>query len=282
MKSLTGSVFMMAFLLLLTQAGNGQTAAKNLAKNDNFEMVIQNKTLMTQEVMGQSMEINIDMNSTQAVVIKEKTDQATVFAVTVNKLKAAVSAGGQDNKYDSEDPSTHTGDMGQEMSKLLNKTKEVSVDNNGKKTLLTPPSEQDASAGMISQLTGGNKEDGGLGQFLFYKDLSGLKNGATWIDSTEGNGNKTVSTYTVKEMTGETITIGTESNTTTNSTVEQMGMEVAVTMSTKTTATTVYDLKSQRMVSGVSQTEGTGTADAAGMTIPLTVTSTSNATVTKK
>ena len=121
-----------------------------------------------------------------------------------------------------------------------------------------------------------------MGQFLFYKDLSGLKSGASWIDSTEGNGNKTVSTYTVKDLTGETITIGTESNTTTNSTVEQMGMEVVVTMNTKTTATTVYDLKSQRMVSSVSQSEGNGTADAAGMTIPLTVTASSNTAVTKK
>lgn len=254
-----------------------------LSKGDNFEVITQATTGLTQEVMGQSMEISSVTTSTNQVTVKDITDTKMLLTNTVTKIKTSATGAGTEQSYDSEKPGDTENETGKIMGKLLNVPVEVWIDETGSATRVKQDSSNDAQSAIQSMMMGTNdSKSGGLGNFYCKYDASKLKTGDSWVDSVKDETSKTITTYTVKEISGGSLTLDYTASTAVNTTQENMGMEIIVSLSLKSTGTQVYDVATKVLKQNTVKLNGTGTAEAAGMTIPITMNTTTTVTVTKK
>ncbi len=270
MKKLIPALFTTIALIAATQ-----TFAQNkfnLKKSDKYEMNMIMKMNLTQEMMGQTMDITSNATSVNTVAVKQADANGFVLTNTLSKMKMTGAAMGQEMSYDSENPADKDSQIGQVLGEKIGSTSEVSFDNNGKLTgVKKDPKEKDnAGAGMGSMMGAGNDDSkGGLGLFLANFNSGSAKVGDTWTDSTGDKETKTVTAYSIKDIKDGNTVVSFVSNITVSKTQETNGMEIVVNMTGKSTGESTYNADGV-LTQSTSNTEMTGTTEVMGNSIPMT------------
>jgi hypothetical protein len=273
------------FLLFAITAGLGVAAQKNgggkisFPKGQKLEMTAQTKAIITQEVGGQSMDMNISSTITRSFDVEDVSNNTAKIEHKVKRLQFAYDVMGQAQSFDSDKPEDLKTDLGKNFEKSVKNKYTMSVDENG--TIVSvktdddnPNNTKESSTDMMGNMMGQFAE--GLevpktGDVISLKAVTagGLTKGQSWTDSLSGGETGTVK-YTIMDVTPSEILISyiSEGNTKRKQEVGG-GMEVDVAINNKTTGVITLDKKSGLLKQRTLTSEGSGNMEVMGQKIPM-------------
>ncbi|HUR10605.1 MAG TPA: DUF6263 family protein [Flavitalea sp.] len=282
-------IFLFAFVLF-SVAINAQSVTKKIAltKGQQYEQVSQMNMHMTQEMMGQAIDIKMEATTNSLVEVKDVSANSYQLASTVKRIVMNMS-GMQDMKFDSDKKEDLDGQMGESVKDKINKTKEFTVNHEGVITeIKNKEKEEDAAggmgAGMMSNMFGqdGEEKEGMQFQALANLPSKGVKVGDSWSDSTTDKNTKAFTTYTLKEVKGNDGLVTLNSNMNVNRDIEQQGMTIQIALQGTTLGEFTFDVATGIIKAKKATTKATGTVEAMGQSIPMTIDTTVTSTISKK
>lgn len=260
--------FVLAGILLAIQV-SGQTVSQQvgLKKGDKFKSVNKMEIVITQEVMGQVMEVFVNSNTTNSVDIKENNSNGIKLTSSLTHFKMDVDAMGQEINMDSENQ-----DQGGEFSKLLNVPNDYSLDKSGKITEVKKNTPDIEAGGMGDMGSMGEVEKvGEVFSLIANVPAKGVKVGDSWTDSTEADGVKSVNKYVLKEVKDGIGTVEFNTDLKMSRQMQQQGMDMFMNLSGKGTGQYSFDVKTGIIRSKTLNTNASGTVDVMGQQIPMSI-----------
>ena len=265
---------------------SAQTASGRLmlAKGQKIQIDNNIKSVINQEMMGQSMEITIDANMVHKLEVKDKKTSSYLLSSTLTKLTTNGSAMGQEMKFDSDKKEDLESETGKALKDQLNVTREVELNDNAKvinavKKEPKAPSTTPQLMDMVNNVTGGDADESNGANAAFEVVPAGKKAGDTWSDSTITSDIKTYRNYTLKEVNGNNGTVVLTGKQTTKKKMEQQGMEINVSMEAKLSGEGIVDMTTGLLKQRTMVMDGTGSAEVMGQSIPVTTKVTTTTTV---
>jgi len=263
MKKIALCLMYLLFVSIISFAQNTQKIA--LKKGQKFVQQISGNVVISQQVMGQSIDSKIDMASVNTIEVKDIKDTGYSLAYTITKLKMNMSAMGQDMNYDS-DKKDNDSTMGKGMSKLLNNPKNIDIDLMGKVTNNTKDTNDTNSDGDM--MTGLQNMLGNPDAFLVIP--SKAKVGYSWSDSVNKDDTKSNTTYTIKELKGNDATVSVKGTMQVSQKAQTQNMEFTSNSTGSFKGDLIVDIKTGIVKQRNSSVETTGTVDIMGQQIPMT------------
>lgn len=277
---------MLPAICLLGVTASAQTASGRLmlAKGQKIQIDNNIKSVINQEMMGQSMEITIDANMVHKLEVKDKKTSSYLLSSTLTKLTTNGSAMGQEMKFDSDKKEDLESETGKALKDQLNVTREVELNDNAKvinavKKEPKAPSTTPQLMDMVNNVTGGDADESNGANAAFEVVPAGKKAGDTWSDSTITSDIKTYRNYTLKEVNGNNGTVVLTGKQTTKKKMEQQGMEINVSMEAKLSGEGIVDMTTGLLKQRTMVMDGTGSAEVMGQSIPVTTKVTTTTTV---
>jgi hypothetical protein len=283
--------FLLMALVFSTIMASAQTVTKKvgLTKGQQLEQQSHVKMNMTQEMMGQSMEIKMESDITNLVEIKNAASNNYEVANTIKKVLMNMNAMGQDMKFDSDKKEDMDGQMGQAFKGKIGVPREFTVNNEGIITSLKTKSEtkDEAAGGMMGGMMSGamgdaEEKEGAAFNSLANIPAKGVKIGESWSDSATDENGKTFTTYTLKEVNGGNGVVTLSSNSAISRELEQQGMTMQMEMKGTTTGEYTFEVATGIIKSRKATTKATGTIDVAGQSVPVNIETTVSSTINKK
>lgn len=210
MKKFTFILFSIAFI---STASSQTTGNINLSKGQKFSVDNKITAVTTQSLMGQSMESNAEITTKYSIEVKDIKDNNYNLTNTFTKMKAKVSAMGNDMNFDSDRKEDMAGEYAASFKDIINNPKGVVIDRSGKvlntnKTeTKTAGAQPDIMKMMLDQLLGDPQETGYGTDLAFVSTPSKISVGYNWTDSSNKEGIQKSTTYTVKEIKGNEAVI---------------------------------------------------------------------------
>jgi len=285
MKKVVLAVLMFSGILASAQT---ITRKVGLAKGQLLEQQSHVKMNMTQEMMGQSMEIKMESDITNVVEVKNAASNNFEVVNTLKKILMNTNVMGQDVKFDSEKKEDMDGQMGQAFKGKIGVPREFTVNNEGiitsvKKSAEKKDDEGGMMGGMVTGAMGeGEEREGAAFNSLANIPAKGVKVGDSWNDSTSDDNGKTFTTYTLKEVTGGNGLVTLSSNSAISRELEQQGMTMQMDMKGTTTGEYTFDVATGIVKNRKATTKASGTIDVAGQALPVTIETTVLSTISKK
>jgi hypothetical protein len=270
------------FLILAMAAGLSglaqNTAKLTFPKGQKLEMTALTKAVISQDVMGQTMDMNVNSTIVRSFDIEDVVNGTAKIEHKIKKLQFAFDAMGQAQSFDSDKPEDMQSEIGKSLEKSIKNKYSMSVDPTG--TIVSIKADDDnpnpaqksddVMTNMMGQFAEG-LEVPKTGDVISLKVASqgNFTKGKTWTDSLAGE-EKGIVTYNVKDLTGSEILIDYVSEGTTKKKQEvAAGMQVDVNIKNKTTGTITLDKKSGLLKQRTVDSEGTGTMEVMGQSIPM-------------
>ena len=285
MKKFLSVAFMFSVIV-----ATGQTVTRKvgLAKGQQLEQLSHVKMNMTQEMMGQSMEIKMESDITNVVEVKDAAANSFEVANTVKKVLMNMNAMGQDMKFDSDKKEDMDGQMGQAFKGRIGVPREFTINKDGIITSLKNKTENKEEAGgmmggmMTGAMSEGEEKEGSSFNSLANIPAKGIKVGETWNDSTTDDNGKTFTTYTLKEVNGGNGLVTLSANSDISRQMEQQGMSMQMDMKATTIGQYTFDVTTGIIKTRKATTKATGTIDVAGQSLPVNFETTVESTINKK
>lgn len=270
-------------LFAFTTSAQTSSGKLLLAKGQKIQIDNNIKSVINQEMMGQSMEITIDANMIHQVEVKDKKANYYLVSSTLTKLSTNGSAMGQEMKFDSDKKEDLESETGKALKDQLNVSKEVELNENAN-VINGIKKDSKASTGgqlmdMVNNVTGGGNDESNGANAAFEVIPSGKKAGDSWSDSSITDEIKTYRNYTIKAVNGNNATISLTGKQITRKKVEQQGMEINVSMEGKLSGEGIVDMNTGLLKQKTTVMDGTGSAEMMGQSIPVTTKITTTTTV---
>lgn len=273
-------------VLIAVAAGFAVTAqtfkpAVKLEAGKKYYVNTVTKANMTQEAMGQTMEIPIETSAYQLLEIKAAAADGYQSASTTQRLVFSANVMGQEMNYDSDKKEDRDGKMGETMNNMVGKPTTFTVGMDGKvieKTVVKPDVPKEAEGGEGDMMTGmmsnmGLAQAGASPAFNLFPDTKEMKIGDTFVESVSNDKDgktKTTTTYklaAIKDGIAEFEFIG---NGSIEKKMESQGMEMNVVSATKLSGLMLVDITTGLLSKKTTTTETTGNIEVSGMQIPIT------------
>jgi hypothetical protein len=283
LKTLQNLFFLLLCITALPAAAQKNKGSLQLNKGQKLQVDNTIKSVISMDLMGQSMEINSDAFMLHQAEVKDKKDTSYTIAATLTKMTTNGTMMGQSYSFDSDNKKDRdSSDLGKMMKDQLDVPKEMELNSKGQvinQKMVEVPAAADANP-MMGMMKGmaGSGTDFALAE-VFQVIPSGIKQGESWSDSVILDGVKTYRTYTLKEITNNIATIAVSGNQKTTKAMEQMGSEINLAMDSKISGECKVDTKTGIVQQKNLVIEGSGAADAMGQSIPLTMKVTSTLAV---
>jgi hypothetical protein len=282
MKS--GLVFL---LLAATMTLSAQTVSRKVAltKGQQLEQLNQVDVNITQEVSGQMMEIKMKSTITNLVEVKDQTPNGFAVSNTVKRVLMNMNMMGQDMNFDSDKKEDMEGQMGQAYKDKVGKPRDYSLSKDGIVTEVKGAEVKAAGEGMMDNMMNGVLADEKVGSSfnaLVNIPVKGIKVGETWSDSTSEGGAKTFTTYTLKELRGDSGIVTLNSDMSISREIEQQGMTMQLDMKGNTIGEYSFDPATGVIRSRKATTKANGTVDVMGQSVPMTMETTMVSTTSSK
>lgn len=285
MKKILFPALMLVSATLLAQT---YTPAIKLTPQKKYAVVSTTKGNMSQEVMGQTMDIPMDVSNTSLLEVKSATGGSYQMSTTISRLVLAMNAMGQEMNYDSDKKEDSDSEVGKALAGQLNKPIDFTINNFGKVTDVaekaagvTKNATSNPMMGLLSMGASGNSTS--LALELFSTDAP-IKVGESFTDSssseTEGKV-KNINTYTLTEIKDGIARFTVNGTTTLSKDAEMQGMQTTTNTTTKSTGEMLVDINTGLLNRKTMKLNITGSVDVAGMSIPLTGTMDVNTTVSE-
>ncbi len=254
------------------------SAALVFPKGQKLEMTAQTKAVITQQIMGQSMDMNVNSTIVRSFDIEEVTNGTARIEHKIKKLQFDFDAMGQAQTFDSDKPEDLKSDIGKSLEKSIKNKYSMSVDPTGKIVSVkadddNPNKEadgQDMMANVMNQFAEGLQVPK-TGDVISLKvaTAGNFAQGKTWTDSLSGEESGTVK-YTVSNVSANEVLINYVSEGVTKKKQDVGGgMEMDVNLTNKTTGTITLDKKSGLLKQRTVDSEGSGTMQVMGQSIPM-------------
>ena len=282
----------LALTLTLGLAAQSYTPAVKLEAGKQYTVTTITKSNMTQEAMGQTMEIPIDATNKATLTIKAASDKGYESTYITDRVQFAANMMGQDMNYDSDKKDDKDGPMGKTMNKLVGKETSFVVNGAGniiKETIVKQTQEKSDEEGpdMMTGMMGiGMSEASTCPVFNLFVNNTELKIGDSFVDSSTVNdkdgSTKTSTTYILKEIKNGKSIFTLNGQVAISKKMEMQGMEMTTTTASKSTGDMIVDVATGLLNSKSIVTETTGSVDVQGMSIPITGKTTTTITVSAK
>jgi len=282
----------LALTLTLGLAAQSYTPAVKLEAGKQYTVTTITKSNMTQEAMGQTMEIPIDATNKATLTIKAASDKGYESTYITDRVQFAANMMGQDMNYDSDKKDDKDSPMGKTMNKLVGKETSFVVNGAGniiKETIVKQTQEKSDEEGpdMMTGMMGmGMSAASTCPVFNLFVNNTELKIGDSFIDSSTVNdkdgSTKTSTTYILKEIKDGKSIFTLNGQVAISKKMEMQGMEMTTTTASKSSGVMIVDVTTGLLVSKSIVTETTGNVDVQGMSIPITGKTTTTITVSAK
>lgn len=271
-------LFILALAAGINSAAQKNTSKINFPKGQKLEMTAQTKAVITQEVMGQSMEINVNSTIVRSFDIEEVNNGTARIEHKIKKLQFAFDAMGQAQSFDSDKPEDMKSEIGKSLEKSIKNKYSMSVDEKG--TILSVKADDD---NPNAEKEGGDVMSNMMGQFaeglqvpktgetisLKVTTAGQFAKGQSWTDSLTGEESGTVK-YTVNNITASDVLIDYISEGVTKKKQDVgNGVEMDVNLKNNTTGIITLDKKSGLLKQRTVESEGSGSMEVMGQSIPM-------------
>ena len=262
-------------LSLISFAAFSQSPSGKIVVKKGQHFVVQSKSdgVITQEMMGQSMEMTLENTTAISTEIKEVKNNNYTITQTLTAIKSKFSGMGQEKSFDSDKKEDMDGEAGAIYKDKFNVPKDIIISNEGVNvtpadTAKTPAAD---GANAMSELLGamGGGQDNVAGA-LFLVIPAGKKVGDTWVDSTVNEGVKMIKTYTLNSIAKKEATVNIITILDINKTMQIQGMDMNTAMTSKINSVVLVDVVSGVQKENKSGTDVSGTIDVMGQSIPIT------------
>ena len=249
-------------------------------KGQKMEIVTDSKSIISQEFMGQKMDVNLTSNIVRSLDVEDVNNNTATIEHKIKRVQYSFDAMGQSQKFDSEKEEDMKGDMGKQIEKSLKNKYTMMVDDKGSVVSVkvddnNPNSDaqlqsDDIMSGMLAQFAEG-LEVPKAGEATTFKILpkGDIAKGFNWSDTLTGMEKGTVN-YAVSDINNNEVLIDYKSEGSMKKTQEAMGMEVFVDVKNITTGKITLDRKTGLLKEKTAVIEGNGTVEMAGQTMPMT------------
>jgi Family of unknown function (DUF6263) len=262
------------FLLLLISLG---TQAQKITLKKGQQITITTTSTQDVDMSAMGMQMKSSSATTSILDVKDAGNENFVTSFKLFKVNLTMDMMGQQTTYDSEKPEDKDSEIGKAASEKINKEITVLVNKNTGKALLEDkpasaspekPEEANPLEGLMGSF-GAATEDATV-ETAFFIIPAGKKTGDTWTDSSTKEKMKEVKTYTLKSVDNATATVGLSSVLEGSSSIETQGMQMDVSISSKTTGDILVDPKTFLVKKRINNTDLTGSIEMMGQSIPLT------------
>jgi Family of unknown function (DUF6263) len=272
-------------VLMAVAAGFAATAqtfkpAVKLEAGKKYNVNSVTKANMTQEAMGQTMEIPIETSAYQVLEIKTAGAEGYQSASTTQRLVFSANVMGQDMNYDSDKKEDREGKMGATMNNMVGKPTTFTVDMDGKvieKSIVKPevPKDESGEGDMMTGMLGnmGLAQAGASPAFNLFPDNKEMKIGDTFVESVSNDKDgktKTATTYKLTAIKDGIAEFEFTGNGSIEKTMETQGMTMNIVSATKLAGTMLVDIATGLLSKKTTTTETTGNIEVSGMQIPIT------------
>ena len=257
----------------------------SLVKGQQIEQTSKVTANITQEMMGQSMEIKMETNSNGLLEVKDVSADGYTVANTVKRVVMNMSAMGNEQNFDSDKKEDLDGPIGQTVKDKIGVAREYKLNKDGVITALPEAAKKDDPNSMMGGVMGGAMEDelvGNTYSALIAIPAAGVKVGDSWNDSTITKENKVRNTYTLKQVNGNDAIVDVKGTLNVDREMEQQGMAMQMSMNGTITGELTFDTKSGLIKTRKQNTKATGSIEVQGQTVPLTLDTTAETTAVIK
>lgn len=257
----------------------GTSFSQNININAGQKFFVDNKisAVTTQTIMGQSLVSNAEIATNIFIEVKDKKDSTYTLSNTYTKMKAKLSAMGNDMNFDSDKKEDMNSQYAASFKELVNQPKEVIINTSGK--VLNTPKETDknningdAMKMMIDQLLGDPEATGYGTEFAFVSLPSKITAGYKWTDTSNIDGIQKSTIYTVKEINGNDAIITVTGILDTDTKAQLQGMDIVNKSKGNLSGEEIVDITSGLIKQRTTTLESTGTVliTAQSLEIPMT------------
>ena len=271
-------IFLAATVLLSIHAfAQSYTPAVKLTAGKKYLVATTNKGSISQEAMGQTMEIPMDVATYSTLEVKAVNQEASQLSSTTKRLTFSVSMMGQDMNYDSDKKEDREGQIGQDLNGQVNQTVTFKVDASGKViegSVVKPQIATTTSANPMLSMLGLGETALALSPAVnLFNSAAEIKTGASFTDnsgtSADGKIKNTV-TYTLVEVKDAVARFSISGTTIVAKDIDMQGMQGTVNTSSKLTGEMLVDAATGLLIKKTVNSSITGNTEIAGMSIPQT------------
>lgn len=270
---------------VMTVSAQSVSKKTSLVKGQQIEQTSKVTANITQEMMGQSMEIKMETNSNGLLEVKDVSADGYTVANTVKRVVMNMSAMGNEQNFDSDKKEDLDGPIGQTVKDKIGVAREYKLNKDGVITALPEAAKKDDPNSMMGGVMGGAMEDelvGNTYSALIAIPAAGVKVGDSWNDSTITKENKVRNTYTLKQVNGNDAIVDVKGTLNVDREMEQQGMAMQMSMNGTITGELTFDTKSGLIKTRKQNTKATGSIEVQGQTVPLTLDTTAETTAVIK
>lgn len=257
-----------------------------LSKGQQLSQTTEVNTNMTQEMMGQSMQIKIKSNLDNLVEVKDAMPSGYAVANTLKHVTMNFNGMGQEQSFDSDKKEDMDGQMGSAFKGKIGHASEFVV---GKDGTITSVKKDDSASidagGMMGHMINGSlasEKEGALFTALANIPAKGVKVGESWVDSVNSDNDKSITTYTLKEVKDNSALVSLDGKVSVSREFQQQGMTMQMNMKGTTAGQYTFDTGSGIVTSRKAVTKANGTVEVMGQSVPVTVETTVVSNINRK
>jgi Family of unknown function (DUF6263) len=269
---LSASVFLSATLFAQTYI-----PAVKLTPQKKYTVTSTTKGSIAQEVMGQTMDIPMDVTNSNVLEVKAANGSSYQLSTTISRIALSMNMMGQEMNYDSDKKEDSSSEVGKALAGQLNKPLAFTINNFGKVTDVaekTAAAKKEDAANPMLGLMGMSGSSGSTSPALdLFSTDAPIKIGESFTDSSlsEADGKvKNVNTYTLTEIKDGIAKFTVNGTSTMTKDAEMQGMQTTTNTTTKSTGEMLVDVATGLLARKTMKLNITGSVDVAGMSIPLT------------
>ena len=276
MKKIT--LFIATSICISTGLFAQNNSSLNLKKGQKYSVENKVSTKSSTEMQGQTMEANIDAVTSYSIEVKDHVNNNYNLTNTVTGVKINMTQMGQEMNFDSEKKEDLEGPIGSVLKDYIKQPKDVVIDRSGKVIASKKDEKSDTTNVMAKQL--GDFEATGYGADMAFESLpKNIKVGSIWSNKTDNGGVSKTTNYSVKSISGNLATLTIDGTMTTDTKMENQGMEITTKTTGKFTGEEVVDITTGVIQSNTSNVDATGTIGVMGQQLPTSSKVTSTTTV---
>jgi len=268
-------MFLFAALVFSTGSFAQKVTIKpTFQQGQKLEVVTTGNTVISMEMMGQSMETKLDMNVTRHLDVEKVADGTTTIEHKMKRMQMNVeSPMGGSQSFDSDKADDMKGEGGKAMEKALKNKFSMVLDANGRIVSVKTDDNNANKGGSATDNPMLPPQMGGLGEVpkagtaseFAILPANPIGKGDTWSDTTGGQ----KAQYTVTDLTADEVILSFTNEGKTNRKQEANGMEILVNTTDRSTGTIRIDRKSGLLKERNQTTNSEGNMEMMGQTVPL-------------
>lgn len=263
-------------------------------KGQKFEVITVVDNVNSMEMMGQSMDMKMNMTTTRTLDIGEVSKDIATIESKVKRMQFSFEGMGKTESFDSEKEEDMKGEGGKMAEKGLKNKYTMKVDGSGKilevKADDDNPNKNDSvqqddmmGGALQGVMEGFNLPKAGDRLELGILPSQAVSKGSTWTDTTSANKDeKRKASYTVADVTDSEVLIDFTEEVSAKTMKENMGMEINIDRKDKSSGKITLDRKTGFLKQQVVTIKSEATAEMMGQTMPVNSTTTKTITVKTK